>query len=61
MNNCGTHATDVLDVNGQVSILTLPPNCTSLFQPMDMCVIATLKAKHKSRLLKKILHAIRKV
>ena len=58
MDNCGPHATDVLDVNGQASILTLPPNCTSLFQPIDMGVIATLKAKYKSRLLKKILHAI---
>ena len=58
MDNCGPHATDVLGVNGQVSILTLPQNCTPLFQPMDMGVIDTLKAKYKSRLLKKILHDI---
>ncbi|PXF47641.1 Jerky protein-like [Gracilariopsis chorda] len=54
MDNCGPHGTDVLDINGQVTIFTLPPNCTSLFQPMDMGVIATLKAKYKSKLLRKI-------
>ncbi|PXF48393.1 Jerky protein-like [Gracilariopsis chorda] len=58
MDNCGPHATDVLDVSGQVTIFTLPPNCTSLFQPMDMGVIATLKAKYKSKLLRKILSTV---
>ncbi|PXF44914.1 Tigger transposable element-derived protein 6 [Gracilariopsis chorda] len=58
MDNCGPHATDVLDVNGQVTIFTLPPDCTSLFQPMDMGVIATLKAKYKSKLLRKILSTV---
>lgn len=39
MDYCGPHGTDVLDQRKEVEILTLPPNCTAKFQPMDMGVI----------------------
>ncbi|PXF44776.1 Jerky protein-like [Gracilariopsis chorda] len=51
MGNCGPHSADLNDSFEQVTILSLPPNCTSRFQPMKMGVIATLKMKYKSRLL----------
>lgn len=54
IDNCGPHAADLHDSRDQVKILTLPPNCTSLFQPMDMGVIAALKLQYKSRLLERI-------
>lgn len=50
LDNCGPHETDIFDCSDQVTIFTLPPNCTSIFQPMDMGVISTLKAKYKSKL-----------
>ena len=51
MDNCGPHGADLVDARGQVSIFTLPPNCTSAFQPIDMGVIAASKLRYKSRLL----------
>ena len=54
MDNCGPHSADLHDRQEQVKILTLPPNCTSMFQPMDMGVIAALKLQYKSRLLQRI-------
>lgn len=54
MDNCGPHGADLVDNRDQVTIMTLPPNCTSLFQPMDMGVIAALKLKYKPRLLERI-------
>ena len=47
MDNCGPHGADLVDNRAQVTILTLSPNCTSVFQPMDMGVIAALKLKYK--------------
>lgn len=56
--NFGPHATDVVDINGKVTILSFPPNCTSPFQPVDMGVIVNLNLKYKSRLLRKILRSM---
>ncbi|PXF45097.1 Jerky protein-like [Gracilariopsis chorda] len=54
MDNCGPHSADLNDSLEQVTILTFPPNFTSMFQPMEMVVIATLKMKYKSRLSARI-------
>ena len=43
LDNCGPHGAEVTDPLGQVKILPLPPNCTSVHQPMDMGIIAALK------------------
>lgn len=40
MNNCGAHGSDLKDIRGQVSMLKLPPSCTSLHQPIDIGIIA---------------------
>ena len=54
MENCGPHGTDRSDHREQVEILTLPPNCTAKFQPMDMGVIAAFKLRYRRLLLARI-------
>lgn len=51
MDNCGPHGSDVSDSRGQVTIFPLPPNCTSIHQPMDLGVIAEWKALYRRNLL----------
>ena len=45
-DNCSSHP-DLSHVNKNVKFLFLPPNTTSLIQPMDQGVIATLKALYR--------------
>jgi len=47
-DNCGAH--DQLECN-QVKFTALPPNCTSIYQPLDLGIIACLKRRYKRRLL----------
>lgn len=53
-DNFGPHLTDLCDVRNQVTVVTLPQNCTSLFQPMDMDIFAALKATYKKKLVEAI-------
>ena len=46
LDNCSSHP-DLSHLNENVEFLFLPPNTTSLIQPMDQGVIATLKALYK--------------
>ena len=46
LDNCSSHP-DLSHVNENVQFLFLPPNTTSLIQPMDQGVIATLKALYQ--------------
>ena len=51
-DNFGSHdATDTALQGQQVEWVLLPPNCTSVPQPMDQGIIATLKRKCKSKML----------
>lgn len=51
-DNFGSHNTeDPALQDPQVKWILLPPNCTSVHQPMDQGIIAALKAKFKSKLL----------
>jgi len=47
-DNCGAHVELESD---QVRFVPLPPNCTSLYQPLDLGIIACLKRRYKRRLL----------
>ena len=47
-DNCGAHVELECD---QVRFIPLPPNCTSLYQPLDLGIIACLKRRYKRRLL----------
>ncbi len=51
LDNCGPHGEELIDPTGQVTVIFLPPNCTSMFQPMDSGVIAMLKKNYRTRLL----------
>ena len=55
MNNCGPQPADLEDPHGQVKCVFLPPNCTSVYQPMDSGVIAMLKKNYRYKLVHKIL------
>lgn len=55
LDNCGPHGDELIDPRGQVTVIFLPPNCTSMFQPMDAGVIAMLKKNYRYILLHKML------
>ena len=47
MDDAGSHNSNEIDNRSQVRILCLPPNCTSVHQPMDMGIIAAIKVKYR--------------
>ena len=55
MDNCGPHGTELVDPDGQIEVIFLPPNVTSVYQPMDAGVIAMLKKNYRYRLLLRML------
>lgn len=54
-DNCGAH--DDLE-SEQVKFIALPPNCTSVYQPLDMGIIACMKRQYKRQLLDMVVAAI---
>jgi hypothetical protein len=61
LDNCGPHGCEVSDPTGQVKIVTLPPNCTSVHQPMDQGIIHAVKKNYQYKMLNKIFENIDKV
>ena len=55
MDNCNPHSKELVDEKGQIKVVFLPPNVTSVFQPMDAGVITMLKKLYRYRLLRKML------
>ncbi|CAH0725634.1 unnamed protein product, partial [Brenthis ino] len=57
VDNASTHPTaELLErENGQFKTTFLPPNVTSLLQPMDQSVIETMKRHYRRQLLRKLL------
>ena len=55
LDNCGPHGSELIDPLRQVTVIFLPPNVTSVFQPMDCGVIALIKKNYRYRLLRKML------
>ena len=45
-NGHGPHGVDVSNPLGHVKIIPLPPNCTSVHQPMDNGITTALKQKY---------------
>lgn len=58
LDNCKSHGDAVLLSHPNVEILFLPPNTTSLIQPMDQSVIATFKSYYLKRVLKAMLRHV---
>lgn len=57
MDNASSHpSAEELECDG-IRALFLPPNVTSLIQPMDQGVLECLKKKYRRRLLQSILHS----
>lgn len=57
LDNCSAHpAAELLNIDN-VIVKYMPPNCTSLIQPMDQGVLRSLKCKYKALFLKRILNA----
>lgn len=54
MYNCGPHGIDFTDIGGQGEIITHPPNCTEVHQPLDMGIIAAFKSRYREILLRTI-------
>lgn len=50
VDNCATHP-EVLYLKS-ITLNFLPPNTTSLLQPMDQCTINNLNIKYRQRLIK---------
>ena len=53
VDNCTAHPTDVKVDN--IEIVFLPPNTTSVMQPLDMGIIQDMKAHYRSVLLEHII------
>lgn len=54
MDNCGPHGAELNYPKGQVTITTLPPNCASLHQPMDMGIISKWELEYGSVLIRAV-------
>ena len=57
MDNFAAHDKDVL-AHDRVDVYCLPPNCIAIHQPMDVGVIAALKARYRASLLARILEIL---
>ena len=55
MDNCGPHAAEISDPLGHLQTIALPPNCTSVHQPVDQGIIQALKKRYCFKLLHIIL------
>lgn len=57
LDNCSAHTTADIHSKENVLIEFLPPNCTSVIQPMDQGVIRSLKCSYKTEFMRKMLDA----
>jgi hypothetical protein len=55
LDNCTAHDVDMSKLPRKLTIIFLPPNMTSVHQPADMGMIASLKVGYKMQLLGKLL------
>ncbi|XP_042230003.1 tigger transposable element-derived protein 1-like [Homarus americanus] len=56
-DNAPSHPTTIAELSDNIKMLFLPPNTTSLLQPMDQGVIAAFKAYYLRRTFKKLIAA----
>ena len=55
IDNCSAHPDELSSHDGSVTCLFLPPNMTSLIQPMDQGVLQAMKNLCKRKLLQKVI------
>ena len=56
LDNCLAHPDELVSDNGRVIGKFLPPNITSLIQPMDQGVLESIKRHYRRKILEKLLH-----
>ncbi|XP_058793047.1 tigger transposable element-derived protein 1-like [Phymastichus coffea] len=61
MDNAPSHPKNLSDAHPNLEVLFLPPNTTSLLQPMDQTVISTFKAYYLRRVLKNMIADINRI
>ena len=55
IDNCSAHPDELSSRDGSITCLFLPPNTTSLIQPMDQGVLQAMKNRYKRKLLQKVI------
>ena len=55
IDNCSAHPQELKTCDGSVTCMFLPPNTTSLIQPMDQGVLQAMKNSYKRKLLQKVI------
>lgn len=55
MDNCSAHPEQLKTRDGSVTCMFLPPNTTSLIQPMDQGVLQAMKNRYKRKLLQEVI------
>ena len=55
IDNCSAHPQELKTCDGSVTCMFLPPNTTSLIQPMDQGVLQAMKNHYKRKLLQKVI------
>lgn len=58
MDNVASHDPSLQDLHPDVEVVFLPPNTTSLLQPMDQSVISTFKALYMKHVMDDMLKAV---
>ena len=57
MDNCPGHQNYLAELHPDVRVVFLPPNTTSLLQPLDQEIISTVKAKFRARVFRRLRQA----
>ena len=57
LDNCSAHTASGVHIKNNVFVHYLPPNCTSIIQPMDQGILRSLKCRYKKEFLLKMLDA----
>lgn len=58
LDNCSAHPKAERMNKNNVSVMYLPPNCTSIMQPQDQGILRSLKAKYRSLFMKRMLNVV---
>lgn len=58
LDNVGSHDESLQTIHPDIEVVFLPPNTTSLLQPMDQSVISTFKAYYLRRVMDRMLKAV---
>ena len=58
MDNCPRHPPDLDAKYPFVQVLFLPPNCTSVFQPLDLGIIESLKRRYRHNLMSRLAEVV---